>query len=329
MPLAPRRRLAAITGVLLSAALIAGCAGEAESADDSGTFPSRPINLIVPFAAGGSADGTARQLAAAAQDSCGVPIIVRNETGGSGAVGFNATMAADPDGYTVGVATIELSILPHLGVVEITPDDYSGIMQYSEQPVAYAVPANSPIESFADLQTATEQINVATSGTGSIYHLGFAGMAEAIGKTDVLVNVPFDGASSALQAALGHHTDMVTVGAAEMRSFVEGGELRPLALAGDPVPYMADVPTLESLGVDWQSTAILGLFAPAGVPEERLTTLNECFNQARETETFTDFMTALGLNQVYRDHTEFDAFMAQEYDRYAQVVDSVGLGTDN
>lgn len=321
-----RRRAAAAVGALTLTALVAACGQNGEGDDTGAAFPSRPIDLIVPFAAGGSADGTARQLAAAAGDTCGVPIIVRNETGGSGAVGFNAVISADPDGNTIGVAAVELSTLPHLGVVDITPDDYSGIMQYSEQPVAYAVPKNSPLNSFKDLLAVRHQINVATSGTGSIYHLGFAGMAQKAGIQQYAINVPFDGASSALQAALGGHTDMVTVGAAEMRSFVEGGELRALALAGDPVEYMADVPTLRSLGVDWEATAILGLIAPAGVPQDRITLLNECFNKARSSEQFTGYMSTLGLNSVYRDAAQFDAFMSQEYDRYEQVLRDAGIG---
>jgi tripartite-type tricarboxylate transporter receptor subunit TctC len=326
------RRRTVRTALLGAAGLVlAGCSGAGEEpAEDGGAFPSRPINVVVPYAPGGSADGTTRQLVAAAQETCGAQFVVRNETGGSGAVGFRAVLDAAPDGYTIGTASIELSILEHLGVVDITPDDYQGIMQYSEQPVAFAVPRDSPITSFQDLvDSDQERITVATSGTGSIYHLGYEGMALAAGVDDRTVNVPFDGASSALQAALGGQTDMVSVGAAEMRSFVESGELRALALAGEPVDYMPDdVPTLEEMGYDWTSTAILGLYAPAGVPQERVQQLSDCFDEARQSESFTGYMETTGLNQVHRDTEEFDAFLGEEYERFGEVVEAAGMGVD-
>lgn len=325
-----RRRCAAV--LFAAAFVLAGCGGGdsegAEQTDDgSGTFPSQPINLIVPYAAGGSADSTARQLAAVAQDTCGVPIIIRNATGGSGAVGFQATLSSPADGYTVGSGSIELSMLGHMGITDIEPDDYEGILQYSEQPVAFGVPADSPYETLQDVIDSDDRVTVATSGTGGIYHMGFESMSLAAGIEDRTVNVPFDGAASALQAALGDQTDMVSVGAAEMRPHIESGAIRPLAIAGDPVDYLPDdVPTLQELGIDSETTAILGLYAPAGVPQDRIETLNECFNEARESEQFSDYMDTTGLNQRYRDAQEFDDFMAEEYDRFGELVDEIGMG---
>lgn len=310
----PRRWVAAACALVLAfAAAACGASGEQDAA---GSFPAQPIDLVVPFSAGGSADGTARQLAALGQQHCGVPIIVRNETGGSGAVGFNTVMSADPTGYTVGVAAMELALLPHLGVAQFGPDDYLGVMQYSEQPVGFAVPAGSPIRTFDDLRQVRRQINVATSGTGSIYHVAFEGMAQRAGLQEYLVNVPFDGSSAALQAALGGHTDMVVVGAAEMRPFVEDGELRALAVTGETGQYMQDVPTLRSLG----------LFTAAGVPSDRINTLNECFRKARDSEQFQRYMTNQGLRSVYKDAGQFDAFWREEYTRYGEVMRQAGIG---
>lgn len=323
-----RRRLCA--AVISTGLVLAGCSGEGEtetSDTGSGDFPSQPINLIVPYAAGGSADSTSRQLAAVAQDTCGVPIIIRNATGGSGLVGFEATLASPADGYTVGTGAIELAMLGHMGIGDIQPEDYQGIMQYSEQPVAFAVPADSPYQSLQDVIDSDDRITVATSGTGGIYHLGFESMALASGIDDRAVNVPFDGAASALQAALGDQTDMVSVGAAEMRPHIESGALRPLAVAGDPVEYLPeDVPTLQELGIDSETTAILGLYVPDGVPEDRVEILNECFNEARESEQFSSYMDTTGLNQRYRDAQEFDQFLSDEYDRSGELMAEIGMG---
>lgn len=320
---APSWRIAG--GLLCGALLLTACTSGTEQQDSAGG--SDQIDLVVPFDAGGSADGTARQLAVHAEQACGKDVIVRNETGGSGTVGFQTVASSTPDGTTIGVAAIELAILPHLGVSPIGPDDVRGIMQYSEQPVAFGVPESSNIEDAQELFTTDEDITVATSGTGSIYHTGFAGAAQA-GEQPNMRNVPYSGTAPAVQAALGQETDMVTVGAAEMAPYVvDGGGIEPLAVASDRrVDILPDTPTLQEIGVDWTSYAILGLFAPAGTPDETITELNECFNTARESEAFSDYMTNLGFTQEYKDAEEFDAFLDEEYQRYGDVIERAGLG---
>ncbi|MDR8019949.1 Bug family tripartite tricarboxylate transporter substrate binding protein [Nesterenkonia aerolata] len=284
------------------------------------------INLVVPFAPGGSADGTARQLATEAEQTCGKDVVVRNETGGSGTVGFQSVASAPADGTTIGVAAIELSILPHLGVSPIEPADVRGIMQYSEQPVAFGVPEDSDIENVDELLTTDEDITVASSGTGSIYHIGFAGAAQAAEQPN-LRNVPYSGAATAVQATLGEETDMVTVGAAEMAPYVEDGQLRPLAVAGDEqVDILPETPTLEEVGLDWTSYAILGLFAPQNTPDDVIGELNECLDEARRSDSFSSYMDTLGFTQEYKDAEEFDAFLQEEYERYGDVVEQAGLG---
>lgn len=303
--------------------LLTACGDGAGPAEGEG---GNQINLVVPFAPGGSADGTARQLAVEAEQTCGKDIIVRNETGGSGTVGFQSVASSAADGTTIGVAAIELSILPHLGVSPIEPSDVRGIMQYSEQPVAFGVPENSDIEDVDELLTTDEDITVASSGTGSIYHIGFAGAAQAADQPN-LRNVPYSGAATAVQATLGEETDMVTVGAAEMAPYVEGGQLRPLAVAGDDrVDILPETPTLEEVGLDWTSYAILGLFAPKDTSDEVVRELNECFDEARRSESFSGYMDGLGFTQEYKDAAEFDAFLQEEYERYGDVVEQAGLG---
>ncbi len=316
-----RGAAASAVGSLL---LLTGCAVETE--EQSG---GNQINLVVPFAPGGSADGTARQLAVEAESTRGQDIIVRNETGGSGTVGFQSVAAATPDGTTIGVAAMELSILPHLGVSPIGPEDVRGIMQYSQQPVAVGVPESSSVEDIEELLTTDEDVTVATSGTGSIYHIGFAGGAQMAEQPNMR-NVPYSGAATAVQAALGHETDAVSVGAAEMAPYVEGGQLRAVGVAGDDrvEGILPGVPTFEEAGVDWTSYAILGLFAPVDTPDDVISDLNECFNEARQSESFSGYMDNLGFTQEYKDAEEFDAFLRDELERYGPVLDDAGLRND-
>lgn len=313
--------VAAIVGALALTACDSGAPVEESSSGES------PLNLVVPFDPGGSGDGTARQLAVYAEDTCDRDIIVRNEPGGSGTVGFQSVAASPADGNTIGVASIELSILPHLGVSPIGPEDVRGIMQYSEQPIAYGVPPESDIEDIEQLLTTDEDITMASAGTGSIYHIGFAGMAQEAEQQN-LRNVPYNGAAGALQAVLGQETASVAVGSAEIAPYVESGQLRALAIAGDErvEEFLPGVPTLEEYGLDWTSFAILGLFAPVDTPDDVIEELNECFNEARKTESFSNYMENLGFSQEYKDAAALDAFLADEYERYQGVVEEAGLG---
>lgn len=312
---------------MVGALALTSCGTDEES--EGSSSGGAPLNLVVPFDPGGSADGTARQLAIYAQQTCGRDVIIRNESGGSGTVGFQSVASSAADGNTIGVASIELSILPHLGVSPIGPDDVRGIMQYSEQPIAYGVPPDSDIEDIDELLTTDEDVTMASSGTGSIYHMGFAGLAQAAEQPNIR-NVPYGGAAGALQAVMGHETRAVTVGAAEIAPYVESNQLRALAIAGDKRldDLLPGVPTVEEAGVDWTSYAILGLFAPAGTPDEDVEELNRCFNEARQSEGFSDYMDNLGFTQEYKDAAGFDNFLAEEYDRYETVVSDAGLGAE-
>ncbi len=320
-----RRFLSA--GILTLFVAAGGVACGSGSASET-EFPSEQIEIVVPFSPGGSADQSARQLAVEAEETCGTGIIVSNQTGGAGAIGFQAVANAEPDGYTIGVAAIELAIVDHLGVSPLPPGTVRGIMQYSLQPIAYGVPADSEWETIGDFIAAAEEgdVTVATSGTGSIYHIGFAGMAEETGVLENTVNIPFDGASAAIQAALGEQTDMVTVGAAEIAPQVETGDLRTLAVAGDErADILPDTPTLEEENIEWVSGAILGLIAPPETSDERIETLNECFNEARESDSFVNWMETSGFTQEYKNGAEFDEFLASEYENYGETLDTIGL----
>ncbi|MDR7304413.1 tripartite tricarboxylate transporter substrate binding protein [Haloactinomyces albus] len=314
---------AALTALMLGTS---ACSGLGEE----GPFPSDSINIVVPYSPGGSADQTARLLAKEAQKTCGTDVVVRNREGSAGAVGFQATANAKPDGYTVGVAAIELAILEHLGTAQVSTEDVRGVMQYSLQPIAYGVPKDSPLKTMDDVIKAAKNggVSVATSGTGSIYHIGFAGMAQKAGVSKGMTNVPFDGAATALQAALGKQTDMVTVGAGELRPYVESGQLRALAIAGDQrqPDVLPGVPTLKEQGINWTSGAILGLVVPKETPDARVQKLNSCFNKARQSEEFVNFMKTQGFTRKYRDAAEFDAYMKEQYKRYGKLVDSLGIG---
>lgn len=312
-------------GLLIAVGLVACGGGGSQGGGED--FPSEQIELIVPWSAGGGTDQTARQLGSAAEDTCGTDVIVSNQTGSTGAVGFRAAANAEPNGYTVGVATVEISMINHLGIADVTPDDVQGVMQYNFDPAAVSVAAGSDIQSLDDfVQAAKSQdaLRVGTSGTGSIWHIAAAGMANEVGGQ--MTNVPFNGAAPAIQAVLGGHVEATTASGAEVASQVESGDLRPLATMGEErVDILPDTPTLKEEGIDWTSGAWRGLVVPPDTPDERVQALNDCFKQAYDSDGFQSFMEENGFGLVYKPAGEYDEYMSQQYDRYGDIIESLNI----
>lgn len=312
----------------MSAALaLSACGGGGGEEGEGETFPSERIEIIVPWSAGGGTDQTARQLAVAAEETCGTDIVVSNQTGSTGAVGYRAAAKADPDGYTVGVSSVELAMINHLGIADIAPDALQGVMQYNFDPAALSVSSDSDIKSLDDFAAAVSSDRsprIGTSGTGSIWHIAAAGMAQQMGGK--IVNVPFDGAAPAIQAVLGGQVDATTASGAEVASQVESGKLTPLVTMGEErIDILPDTPTLKELDMDWTAGAWRGLAVPNGTPPERVKTLNDCFKAAFDSEDFQSFMSTNGFNTVYRSADEFETYMDEEYESFGKIIESLNL----
>lgn len=114
-------------------------------------WPERPVTLVVPWGAGGGTDATARIIGALLEKDLGQPVNVVNRTGGNGAVGHQAIASAAPDGYTIGIATVEISMMHHQGLTKLTPRDFTPLALMNFDPAALTVSHDSPYKSFDDL----------------------------------------------------------------------------------------------------------------------------------------------------------------------------------
>ena len=323
-----RRAFLKVTGGgLASAALlgVTGCGGGGSQAK----FPSDTIEMIIPYSAGGSTDVSVRTLASQAENTCGTNVIASNQTGSAGATGFTAAANAKPDGYTVGATATELAYLYQFGITQVRPKDFKGIMRYALNPHVFYVPANSQYKTIDDVISAAKggkTINVATSGTGSVYHLAFAGMALNAGVPNQFVNVPFDGGAAAVQAAVAGDVDMTVSVFQEAASQVESGRLRPIAVAGEKrVDAIPDVPTLKEKGIDWTSASHLGLAVPAATPDDRVQTLSDCYKKAFDSKEFQQTMKEQKLALSYLPPKEFDQYLQSLSDQYGKVIKEVGI----
>ncbi|MBO1751113.1 tripartite tricarboxylate transporter substrate binding protein [Actinotalea sp. BY-33] len=331
----PHRALSAAGVGILMLGLAACSDADGSSADADGgsdveaeadDFPTQQIEIIIPWAAGGGTDVMTRQLATLAEDTCGTRFIVSNRDGAAGATGHQAIADAEPDGYTLGTLTTEAAILDHLGTGDFTPEDFQGLAQLAANPALLAVSADSPWESFEDLQAdleAGETIRAATNGRGGTWDMAAAGLGLEL-DAPFTEYVPFNGAAEMIPAVLGGQVEALSPSAGEVLQQIEAGELRGLAvMAEERFPALPDVPTLNELDVDWTMGSWIGVAAPAGTPENRIEVLDACLGEAVASEEFQSFMEEAGFPTASRDAAEFEAFMDEEYARFDDVISAI------
>ena len=264
-----RRTFLAACG-LIAAGVAAAAVAQAQN------YPSRPINFIVPWAAGGGADQVARLLAAGLERELGQPVNVVNRTGGGGVTGHSAIMTATPDGYTIGLGTAEMATFKTIGLADITPDSFDIISRVTTIPSGITVKADGPYKTAADVIAAIKSspkgsLSASGTGPGGAWHLALAGLSKAAGVTaDHVKYIPSQGGAPALQELTAGGLSFLTVSPIEARALASAGKVKVLAvLAGERMVSLPDVPTLkEATNLDWQYLNWFALVAPKGIPAD-------------------------------------------------------------
>jgi tripartite-type tricarboxylate transporter receptor subunit TctC len=291
-------------------------------------YPTKQINLIIQAAPGGLSDLTARTVGSVASEILGVPIVFTNRPGAAGAVAMSYVKESRPDGYTIGYVPVELAMVEALGYAQdLNPSSFDLICASNIAAATITVRADSGWETLEDLvewcKANPGKLRVGNSGTGSVWYVAGASWAKAAG---IEVNhVPFDGAAPAVAAIMGKHIDMVPVSEMEVRSGVESGELRILAVLSDErSQYNPDVPTLKELGYDITVAAWGGFAAPKGVPAEILAVLEDAFGQGVQSERFAEVTKANGYSAFYLNSEDFTNFATQQYEFYTELFKELG-----
>lgn len=238
------------------------------------TYPSKPVTIVVPFAAGGDADQSARNLSVVAQRVLKQPIVVFNKPGASGAIGSQAVKDAAPDGYTLLLARVGSQVvLPALQRdLAYKWNDFTFIGLLELNPVVCIVHPDSPYMTFADLTRAIREapgkLNYSSSGAGTILHLAPQLVLQAMGLApDAAVNVSYKGGSDAVLAVLTREVDFSCGNLTSELGQIAGGRLRPLVTTTpERVRAIPDVPTAREAGFP-QLEAIVGWSALYGPPK--------------------------------------------------------------
>ena len=295
-------------------------------------YPSRPITLIVPWGAGGGTDATARIIASLLEKDLGQPVTVVNRTGGSGVVGHSAIAQAAADGYTIGMATVEIGMMHWQGLTPLNGTSYTPLGLVNADPAGLQVRADSPYKTVQDVLAAVKanpgKLKASGTGQGGIWHLAIAGLLSDQ-KIDpaALPWVPSNGAAPGLQDLVAGGVDVAPTSLPEARSLIDAGKLRSLAVMNPtPSALYPNVPTLKTaLGSDWTMAAWRGLVAPKGIPAEARDKLAAAIKKVASSKDYTEFMAKQGYGVIYAAPEDFAKFMAKSDTELGATMKAVGL----
>jgi len=295
-------------------------------------YPERPITVIVPWSAGGGTDATGRMIGKLMQDRLGVPVNVVNRTGGGGVVGHQAIASARPDGYTIGIVTVEIAMMHWIGLTDLTYKDYTPIALYNADPAGLSVNADSAFDNAGEVLAAAKEkpgdMKGSGTGQGGIWHLALAGMLVEDGlDPNAVVWVPSQGAAPALADLAAGGIDVVTASVVEARALAEAGKIKVLAvMANERLPAFPDVPTLtESGGPDWTTAAWRTVAGPAGLPSEVQDKLAATMEEIYNSEEFKTFMEGRGFAMTWAGPKGLEEHYEKSDADLGKVLKAVGL----
>ncbi|MFY8082607.1 MAG: tripartite tricarboxylate transporter substrate binding protein [Rubrivivax sp.] len=295
-------------------------------------WPDRPITLVVPWGAGGGTDAVARMLGSLMEKDLGQPVNVVNRTGGSGVVGHSAIASAAPDGYTIGLITVEITMMHHQKLTELNPTSYTPIALVNLDPAGFQVRADSAYKNMNDVMNAIKanpgKFKASGTGQGGIWHLALAGMLRDAKIDPATVPwVPSNGAAPGLQDLVAGGVEFVPCSLPEARSLIDAGKVRSLAVMDSQRSALfPNVPTLkEATGSSWATGAWRGIAAPKGLPADVAARLEASVKKAYDSKEYKDFMAQRGFGMLWGNSGEFARFMAKGDADMKAVMTAVGL----
>ncbi|SDP81809.1 Tripartite-type tricarboxylate transporter, receptor component TctC [Ralstonia sp. 25mfcol4.1] len=301
-------------------------------------YPSRPITIVVPFSAGGGVDAMARVLAEKLRTTLGQSVVIENKGGGSGMIGAQAVVKAQPDGYTL--------LMGSAGETAINPYVFKSRMQYAPQtdlmPISLVVkvpnvvvvnpslPYKTIDELVAYAKTNPGKVRYGTSGVGNPQHLSGELMARQAGVQ--LTHVPYRGASNQLLDVIGGNIEMTFVSLAGARQFIKDGKVRAIGITSQgksvlapDIPAISDSSSMKGYSLEnW-----FGLFAPKGTPAPVIARLNGAVVEALKDPGLSTRLRELGGNPTPMSPDQFAAFIKQDAAKFAKIVEDAKITPDN
>ena len=297
-------------------------------------FPSRPITIIVPIPPGGAPDIAARVIAQKLSENVGQPVVVENKPGANGNIANEFVARSAPDGHTLGLlADSQITINPHLykkmpidTLKDLTPVTPVAVNQF-----VLTVNPSLPVKTFPEFieyaKKANPPLAYASGGNGSQHHLTMEMLKQRTGIK--MLHVPYKGGAPAAAATVAGETMAMWSGSSNAPQ-IKAGRLRPLAVSGGHrSAQYPELPTISEFYPGFENSIWLGLFGPAGIPEETLGKLRAELKRVLESPDVKQKMNnAGGLDPYIASPDEFAALIKRDYAKYAKVIKDVGLKVD-
>ena len=295
------------------------------------TFPSKPIKIVVPFAAGGAVDVVARVVGQRISDQVNQPVIVDNKPGGHANIGADFVAKSPPDGYTLllGANGLASNMTLHKNIPFDTLRDFAPVAGVGYAPLVFVVPAASPArtlqEFIAMARAKPGEFTYGTAAAGGSGHLATE-LLKSEAKFDAL-HVPYKGGAPALTDLMGERISFMLLNPIEVVPHVKSGRLRALAVSSPKrLPMLPDVPTFKEAGIPgFEASVWWGFVAPAKTPKDVVARLESEVLKALENDAVRDKLVSLGAVVEPMNSAQFGQFLKSEVDKWARVIKSAKI----
>ena len=290
-------------------------------------YPNHTIKMIVPFAAGGGTDVLARIIAQNLNSKWGQPVVVENQPGASGAIGTRAAMKAQPDGYTLLMASTGALMAVSAGADGDGPFDvnkYLAPIVVAAAPpyllvASPALPVNSTAELIKYAKEKPDGVTFGSSGVGAASHL--SGLLFASSTGIKMLHIPYKGTGPAVTDLLGGRIDLMFAPGPVVQQFVQSGKLKALGVTDTQRSrFYPDIPPLSEAVPGYESVGWFGLLAPPHTPPEIVKQLNEVIVAAMQTQEFRDHLATLGAEPKPQTPEEFGRYINADVAKWSKLV---------
>jgi tripartite-type tricarboxylate transporter receptor subunit TctC len=306
--------------LLLGVALLTGTLAQAQN------YPNRPIRLIVPFPAGGATDIFARAVSQKLGEKLGTTVVVDNKPGAGGTIGSDLAAKAAPDGYTLLLSTTSThSIAPSFGT-KLPYDavaDFTPIAHVGDAPSIMLVPNSSPAKTVQEWVAYARKnpgkLNYASSGNGTVVHLGTEYFKEQAGL--FLVHIPYRGTALAIPDLVSGKVDVLFDSLPSGLPHVKEGRLRALGITSvKRSPLLPDLPAISETVKGYESVTWFGVYGPKGLPADVVSRVNTGLNQALQEAEVKDRLARLGIEPAGGTPQQFAAMVARDRAKWHKII---------
>lgn len=327
MSLSNRRRSSGFRAAVALGAL--AVAAQALAQGETGNYPTRPIKIIVPTAAGGGNDFMGRYIALKLGEALGRQIVVENRPGAAGMIGSELTANAAPDGYTLLMASTAFSMVAAIRKMPFDPiESFSPVSLVSASPSAISVHPSLPVKSISDLigfaRKRPGELRYASAGIGSFNH--FSGELFKLATDVDIVHVPYKGGPPGIIDAIAGHVEVLSSTLPAALPHLRAGKLRGLGVGSRKrSPALPSLPSISETVKDYESVIWWGLLAPANTPGDRVTLLNRRITAILGSPEAQAYLAKQAAQPLVATPAQFRDMIVADLDKWARVARARGL----